>query len=297
MLPIELMKKIRRLEIRTRSVAEELTGGAYRSIFKGRGIEFDEVREYTLEDDVRDIDWNVTARTGVPHIKKYIEDRELSMLLAVDISASQAFGSGKTSKHETAAELAALLAFSAGNNGDKVGLLLFSDMLELYLPPRAGRKHTLRLIRELLARSPAGQGTDIALALEEIQNLLPKRSIVFLISDFVRGGDWGIPLKIANARHDVVAVCITDNAEHLLPACPALDLADAETGETWSFSATAGQRRRFQAAARAGAEEIRRKVEQAHVDWIELRTGEDTLRPLVEFFDQRRRRLRKGGAR
>ena len=167
MLPPELAKQIRLLEIRTDRVVDEITGGAYRSIFKGRGIEFDEVREYTVEDDVRTIDWNVSARMGAPYIKKFVEERELTVMLAVDVSASGAFGSAEKTKRRSAAELAALLAFSAGKSGDKVGLMMFSDRIELYVPPRSGRRHTLRLIREMLAFQPGHPGTDIDLALRE----------------------------------------------------------------------------------------------------------------------------------
>ena len=177
MLPPEIAKQIHLLEIRTNRVVDEITGGAYRSVFKGRGIEFDEVREYTPEDDVRDIDWNVSARMGLPYIKKYIEERELTVLLLVDVSASGAFGSAEKTKRRTAAELAALLAFSAGRNGDKVGLMMFSDRIELYVPPKSGRRHTLRLIREMLAFEPASPGTDIALALRETAQMLKKKSV------------------------------------------------------------------------------------------------------------------------
>lgn len=202
MLPPELAKQIRLLEIRTNRAVDEITGGAYRSVFKGRGIEFEEVREYTPEDDVRDIDWNVSARMGSPYIKKYVEERELTVLLLVDVSASGAFGSAEKSKRRTAAELAALLAFSAGRNGDKVGLLMFSDRIELYVPPRSGRSHTLRLIREMLAFRPQSGGTDIDLALRESAQLLKKRSVVFLLSDLIDRKEFETSLKLLNRRHD-----------------------------------------------------------------------------------------------
>ena len=179
MLPAELAKQIRLLEIRTTRIVDEITGGAYRSAFKGRGIEFDEVREYTPDDDVRAIDWNVSARMGAPYIKKFIEERQLNVLLLVDVSASGAFGSAEKTKRRTAAELAALLAFSAGNSGDKVGLLMFSDKIELYVPPRSGRRHTLRLIREMLYFKPQSKGTDIDLALKEALQILSQKSVKF----------------------------------------------------------------------------------------------------------------------
>ena len=178
MLPAELTKQLRLLEIRTNRIVQEIAQGAYRSVFKGRGIEFDEVREYTPDDDVRDIDWLVSARMNAPYVKKYIEERELSVLLAVDVSASGAFGAAEKSKRQTAAELAALLAFSAGRNGDKVGLLMFSDKIELFVPPRSGRIHTLRLIREMLAFEPSSRGTRLDLALKEAGNLMKKRGII-----------------------------------------------------------------------------------------------------------------------
>ena len=292
MLPSELMKKIRRLEIRTNRVVEEVIGGAYHSVFKGRGIEFDEVREYTEADDVRDIDWNVTARMGAPYIKKYIEERELNVLLAVDVSGSGAFGSGPQTKRETAAELAALLAFSAGSNGDKVGLLLFSDQLELYLPPRSGRRHTLRLIRELLAFDPRSKGTDLALALSEIRHLLTKRSVVFLLSDFLGGGDYETQLKIVNRRHDVVGVRILDPAEIAWPLAAGLELCDAESGAVLSFAGGRRRLARWREVATAEYARPRATLERAQVDLIEVHCGEDPLRPLIGFFNRRRRQIR-----
>ena len=216
MLPPEIAKQIHLLDIRTNRVVDEITGGAYRSVFKGRGIEFDEVREYTPEDDVRDIDWNVSARMGSPYIKKYIEERELTVLLLVDVSASGAFGSAEKTKRRTAAELAALLAFSAGRNGDKVGLMMFSDRIELYVPPKSGRRHTLRLIREMLAFEPASPGTDIAMALRETAQMLKKRSVIFLISDLISEESFEASLKILNRKHDCIALQIFDPVEHRL---------------------------------------------------------------------------------
>ena len=209
----DIIAQVRRIEIRTRRIVDDITAGAYHSVFKGRGIEFDEVREYTPEDDVRDIDWNVTARMGSPFIKKYIEERELTVMLAIDASASTAFGSKNKSKNEHAIEIASLLAFSAIRNNDKVGLLIFTDRNELYLPPRSGKTHGLRLIRELIARKSNGKGTDIAAALNNIMHLLKKRAVMFLISDFMDDKDFSKRLMIANKRHDVIAVRILDPAE------------------------------------------------------------------------------------
>ena len=293
MLPAELLKQIRMLEIRTYRIVDELVGGAYHSVFKGRGIEFDEVREYAEGDDVRDIDWNVSARMNAPYIKKYIEERELNVLLLVDVSASGNTGSRGRIKRRTAAELAALLAFSAGNNGDKVGLHLFSDRRELLLPSRSGRNHTLRLIRELLAWEPVGKGTDLVLALREAERFLTKRSVVFVISDFVDGGDYESALKMLNRRHDVIAVRIRDKAEvDWQISCP-VEIEDAETGRIISFG---GSRRENDAFRKAAAEEMARCAaicKSAGVDLIDLQNGEDPLLPLIRFFDRRKRRIRR----
>ncbi len=292
MLPAEMMKQIRRLEIRTDRIVEEITGGAYRSVFKGRGMEFDEVREYTPEDDVRDIDWNVSARMGSPFVKKYVEERELNVMLVVDVSASGAFGSGAKTKRETAAELAALLAFSAGSNGDKVGLHLFSDRSELILPPRSGRKHTLRLIREMLAFEPEGKGTDIASALRETAQLLHKRSVIFIVSDFIDGGDYEKVLKTLNRRHDIVAVRIRDLSEKEWPLAAMINLEDSETGEYLTFAGGKTGAKRFHFNATDEAQNTAQNFEHAKVDLIDVQCGEDPLMPLVRFFDRRRKSRR-----
>ncbi len=290
MLPPELAKQIRLLEIRTNRVVDEITGGAYRSVFKGRGIEFDEVREYTAEDDVRDIDWNVSARMGSPYVKKFIEERELTVLLLVDVSASGAFGSAEKSKRRTAAELAALLAFSAGHNGDKVGLLMFSDKIELFVPPRSGRRHTLRLIREMLAFEPQSPGTDIDLALRETAQLLKKRSVIFLLSDLVAEKDFEASLKILNRKHDCVALQIFDPVEHRWPSASPVVVEDAETGRLIAFGGGRHALSRLDhalEAARSRREEICRR---ARVDLVEIESGKDVLRPVIEFFSRRRSR-------
>ena len=292
MLPAELLRQIRMLEIRTNRTVDELIGGAYHSVFKGRGIEFDEVREYTPDDDVRDIDWNVTARMNVPYIKKYVEERELNVMLAVDVSASGKFGSGDRNKRTAAAELAALLAFSAGNNGDKVGLLLFSDRRELLLPPRSGRKHTLRLIRDMLAFEEQGQGPDLVQAIEDMNRFLTKRSVIFIISDFLDGGNYEKSLKILNKRHDVIAVRIRDKAELLWDLPAGTCVLDAETGEILEFDGSEAAREQYKVAAeqelQAGAALCRR----AGVDLIDIACGEDPVKPLIGFFNRRRHHLR-----
>lgn len=292
MLPAELLRQIRMLEIRTNRVVDELIGGAYHSVFKGRGIEFDEVREYTPDDDVRDIDWNVTARMNTPYIKKYVEERELNVMLAVDVSASGTFGSGDRNKRTAAAELAALLAFSAGNNGDKVGLLLFSDRRELLLPPRSGRKHTLRLIRDMLAFEEKGRGTDIVHALEDMDRFLSKRSVIFLISDFLNGGDYEKPLKILNKRHDVIAVRVRDRAELAWELPAGVCVQDAETGELCFFDGSARARTAYRLAVEQEMAEVSKRCQRAGVDLIDIANGEDPIKPLIGFFNRRRHHLR-----
>ncbi len=295
MLPPELAKQIRLLEIRTNRAVDEITGGAYRSVFKGRGIEFEEVREYTPEDDVRDIDWNVSARMGSPYIKKYVEERELTVLLLVDVSASGAFGSAEKSKRRTAAELAALLAFSAGRNGDKVGLLMFSDRIELYVPPRSGRSHTLRLIREMLAFRPQSGGTDIDLALRESAQLLKKRSVVFLLSDLIDRKEFETSLKLLNRRHDVVALQIFDPVEHRWPSALPVVVEDAESGELVRFGGGRRELGRLEAELEQVREARRELCRRARVDLIEIESGREVLRPVIEFFARRRRRLGNRG--
>jgi uncharacterized protein (DUF58 family) len=291
MLPSELIKQVRKIEIKTRRMVDEIIGGAYHSVFKGRGIEFDEVREYTPEDDVRDIDWNVTARMGAPYIKKYVEERELTVMLVVDVSASGAFGSGDKTKRQHAVETAALLAFSAIRNNDRVGLLLFSDKTELFLPPRSGRTHGLRLIREMMAFEPESRGTDINAALKNTTRVLSKKSVVFVISDFIEDNDYEKSLKIANRRHDVIAVRVLDRHELEWPKCASIVIEDAESGETVSFAG--GMRapcRAFEEAA-LSMHDIGKKIcERSKVDMIDIRCGEDYVKPLVSFFRKRTRR-------
>lgn len=289
MLPRDLIAKVRKIEIRTRKLVEELTGGAYHSVFKGRGIEFSEVREYTPEDDVRDIDWNVTARMGAPYIKKYAEERELTVIIAIDASASLFFGSGSETKHDKIAETAALLAFSAIRNHDKVGLLVFTDKTELWLPPRSGRAHVLRLIRELLAFEPKSRGTDIGNAMNSLIQNLKKRAVVFLFSDFIDRASYERPMKILNRKHDLIAVRVLDQEELELPPLPMLELEDAETGELLSFDpSSATSRERY---AQAAGEELsgeKESFKRAKVDLIDVRCGEDILKPLMAFFRGRK---------
>lgn len=288
MLTKELLSHVRKIEIHTRQIVDDITAGAYHSIFKGRGLEFDEVREYTPEDDVRDIDWNVTAKMGSPYIKKYIEERELTVMLAVDASASSAFGSREKNKNEHAVEIAALLAFSAIRNNDRVGLLIFTDKTELFLPPRSGRPHGLRLIRELVAANPKNKGTDISDALNNLMRVLHKRAVIFLISDLLDDKDYTKLLMVANRRHDVIAVRILDPHEWTWPKSANLVIEDAETGETSLFP---GYGKKFYSEFAESARSIHEKnkeiCKRAKVDLIDIRCGEDFIKPLITFFKRR----------
>ena len=290
MLTGELLAKVRKIEIKTRKLVEEITGGAYHSVFKGRGIEFSEVREYTPDDDIRDIDWNVTARMGTPYIKKYAEERELNVMLAVDASASGQFGSRGKEKREQMAEAAALLAFSAIRNNDKVGLLIFTDRTELYLPPRSGRSHGLRVIRELVGLEPEGRGTDIGGALASLVRGLKKRSVIFLISDFLDDKDYASTLKIISRKHDLIAFRIQDRAELELPcALPGLNVQGLENGRTFQFNAAGGKAlQAFSAAAVRLREQTQEICRSAKVDIIDAMSDEDLVRPLLRFFRNRR---------
>lgn len=290
----ELLRQVRRLEIRTRRAVDELFAGAYHSVFRGRGLEFDEVREYVVGDDVRTIDWQVTARLNAPHVKQYVEERELTVVLLVDVSGSVDFGTVGRSKRELAAALAGVLAFSAIRNHDRVGLLLFSDREELHLPPRQGRRHALRLLRELLATERPGRGTDLAQALDTCVRTAKRRSIVFVISDFLAAG-FEPSLRLARVRHDVIAVRLRDPRELELPPLGWVTFADAESGELRvSGPWTAARRRAFAAERQARDAESRRAIRRAGVDLIDLRTDEDFLPPLRQFFRRRARHPHPG---
>jgi len=290
MLTKDLIAKIRRIEIRTRRIVDELTGGAYQSVFKGQGMEFNEVREYLPGDDVRSIDWNVTARFGHPFIKKFIEERELTVLLLVDVSASGDFGAGDVSKNEQAAELAALLAFNAIRNNDQVGLLLFSSQPELFVPPRKGRRHVLRLIRDLLAFERHDRGTNVRGAVENMMRLATRRAVVFLISDLI-DTEFEQTLRIAGRKHDLITMRMVDRREMALPRTGYLAIEDAETGENTFFSGHS--RRALEAYA---AESGTRRAEQTQwyrrsgLDLIDIYPGEDYVKPLMRFFREREKR-------
>ena len=233
MIPREIFKKVRQIEIRTNREVTDVLGGQYHSVFKGRGMEFEEVREYLPGDEVRSIDWNVTARFGHPFIKKFKEERELTVMLVVDVSASGQFGSVRQTKNELAAELAAVLAFSAIRNNDKVGLIMFTDRIEKFVPPKKGRRHVLRVVREILAFQPQGRGTDLQLALDYLNSVQSRRAVTFVVSDFQVTDEESVrkKLRVASKRHDVIALSLRDPREEELPAVGLLELRDAETGE------------------------------------------------------------------
>jgi uncharacterized protein (DUF58 family) len=285
-----ILKKIRRIELRTRYLVDSSFAGQYHSVFKGRGMNFDEVREYAPGDEIRSIDWNVTARMDRPFVKKFIEEREMTVLLVVDVSASGAFGSVALSKRELAAEVAAILAFSAINNNDKVGLLLFSDRIELYVPPKKGRQHILRMIRDLLFFEPQASGTDIAAALDYVNRVQSRRALVFLISDFLAPG-FSKPLAVASKKHDLVALLVTDPVEEALPDVGIVTFEDAETGRQIDVNTSSrAAMNAFSALEERRMKEIERLFKSHRVDFVSLRTDRDYLVPLRNFFAQRERR-------
>ncbi|MBI1290339.1 DUF58 domain-containing protein [bacterium] len=283
---------VRRLEIMTRRIVNNVMAGEYHSAFKGQGMEFNEVKEYSPGDDVRTIDWNVTARTGEPFVKRYIEQRELTVIFAVDISGSQLFGSRKRRKRSLAAIITAVLAFSAIRNNDRVGLMLFSDKVECYVPPKKGRKHALRVVRDLI-RTPESRGTDITLALQTLNKLQRRKSIVFLLSDFQQP-DIRRALSVTRSRHDLIAISITDPREIEIPSVGLLTLEDAETGEHHVIDTSSRRvREELQARLKARREEAKRLLSSLKIDHIELRTDQDFASPIISFFTTRIRR--KGG--
>ena len=318
MIPRDILKKIRQIELRTNRLVTESLAGQYHSVFKGQGMNFDEVREYQPGDDVRTIDWNVTARMNHPFIKKFVEERELTVMLIVDLSGSGLFGSVSQSKRELAAEIASVLAFSAIRNNDKVGLILFTDVIEQYIPPRKGRRHVLRVIREILFHEPRRRGTDLNGALEFLSRVTSHRAIAVVLSDFLGqsnptrreisahlrrhvitsdalGQASFAALRQANRRHDVVAVQITDRYELELPALGYLVLKDAETGEVVEVNTGDERKRRVFAERQARIQgELLRLFRAARIDSIQLRTDEPYGAALGRFFETREKRRRHG---
>jgi len=289
-IPKEVLKKVRQIEIRTNREVTDVLGGQYHSVFKGCGMEFEEVREYLPGDEVRSIDWNVTARFGHPFIKKFKEERELTVMLVVDVSASGQFGSVRQSKNELAAELAAVLAFSAIRNNDKVGLIMFTDRIEKFVAPKKGRRHVLRVVREILAFQPQGTGTELSLALDYLNRVQRRRAVCFLLSDF-QDEDYQKPLRVAGKRHDVVALSLRDPREEQLPAVGVVELRDAETGDRALVDTfDAGVRDTFTKQAQARLESLRQSLRNSKVDQVEIRTDTDYMLPLIKFFRMRGRR-------
>jgi uncharacterized protein (DUF58 family) len=287
----DILKKIRALEIKTKVLVESAFAGDYHSIFKGRGMNFEDVREYQPGDEIRAIDWNVTARLGNAFVKKFTEERELTVMLVVDVSASGNFGSVSQSKRELAAEVACLLAFSAIRNNDKVGLILFTDQVELFIPPKKGRSHTLRLIREILFFQPQSRGTEPALALDYLNKVVTRRAVVFFVSDF-QTRDFSRALNITSRRHDLIAIYIEDQREESLPNIGIITLEDAETGEQIELNTgDRGTRSGFNQLAREHRAEVARTLRRNNIDAISLWTGDDYLPALKSFFRQRERRL------
>lgn len=296
MLTNELMSKIRRIELRTRRLVNDNFAGEYHSVFKGRGMAFDEVRPYLPGDEIRTIDWNVTARMGYPYVKRYVEERELTVMLVVDASGSEDFGSVQRFKRELAAELTAVLAFAATNNNDKVGLLIFTDRIELFIPPRKGRKHVLRIIRELLAFQPDGRGTNIKLALDSINHVLKHRSIIFLVSDFIADpNNYRRALAVTNRRHDVIAIELKDPLETEIADVGLVALEDAETGQmVWVDTSDAAWRKSNRQRSSQLAEVLKELFNQTGVDRIRVTTAGDYVTALMMFFQKRARRLGRG---
>ena len=290
MISKELAKKIRLIEIQTSKAVNDVLAGEYHSVFKGRGMEFDEVREYAPGDEIRTIDWNVTARTGRPFVKRYVEERELTVWLMVDLSASGSFGSRTQVKNEVAAELCALLAFSAIKNNDKVGLVVFTDQIELFVAPNKGRSHVLRLIRDLLNFTARSKGTNIAQALEYLGRVAHKKGVVFLVSDFI-APDYKKPLRIVGRRHDLIAVSVADPREAVLPDVGLIELEDAETGSRVLVDTSSKRVRNHYAELAARRRiELRELFRSLSVDQVEVETGEDYVRDLMLLFRRRERR-------
>jgi uncharacterized protein (DUF58 family) len=290
--PPEVLRAVRRIEIRTRRLVKESMAGEYHSVFRGRGMEFSEVREYQIGDDVRSIDWNVSARMGHPFVKKYVEERELTVFLVVDVSGSKEFGSVARTKGDLAAEVAALLAFSAIKNNDRVGAIFFTGRVEKYIPPTKGRTHVLRVIREILSFDPVDRGTSIRAALEYAARVLRRHCVLFLISDFLDAG-YEKPLRIAARKYDLVAIAVEDPREEEIPAVGLVELEDAETGERRivdtsdrSLPALA------KAAAAARRAALAKTLASCGVDLVRLSTGRPYDVPLIRYFEERARRAR-----
>jgi len=287
MIPKEILKKVKQIEIKTRGIVNDILSGEYHSAFKGQGMEFAEVREYALGDDIRHIDWNVTARAEKPFVKRFEEERELTVMLVVDISKSSQFGTSEQMKGEIAIEIAALLAFSAIKNSDKVGLILFTDRIEKYIPPQKGKGHVLRVIRELLYFKPEGEGTDVAKAVDYLNRVCKKKVTSFILSDFI-SDDFAKPLQIAGKRHDLIAIKVTDPRESSLPDIGLIEFEDAETGELIILDTSdLAFQENFLQSTMEEKEELDNVLKQIGVDLIHIHTNEPYIHPLVRFFKSR----------
>jgi uncharacterized protein (DUF58 family) len=287
MLPREIIKKIRRIEIHTSHIVDQLLAGQWNSAFKGRGIEFEEVRPYEIGDDVRAIDWNVTARTGRPFVKLFREEREMAVMLLVDLSASQNLGTHWQTKRELVTELSATLAFSAVKGNDKIGLTLFTDGIEKFVPLRKGTRHVLRIIRELLYCEPMGQGTNLQKALQHLNRTASRRTVVFLVSDFLDNG-YSRALKIAARKHDIIPIVVADEREFTMPRVGLVRLRDAETGQmTVVDTFSRANRRAYEELARSQAAERDALFRTLRIEPIHIFTGEDFVEPLRRFFHKR----------
>jgi uncharacterized protein (DUF58 family) len=290
MLPPELISKIRQIQIYTSRAVDASFAGQYESVFKGRGMQFDEVREYTPGDDIRTIDWNVTARTGKPYIKRFVEEREMTVIFAVDLSASGAFGTVNKFKNELAAEFCAVLAFAAAKNNDKVGLLIFTDQIELYIPPKKGSRHVLRVIRELLYFKMPERKTNIPQALDYVARVLHKKATVFLVSDFIET-DFKKPISLLNKRHDVVAVSVRDRAERALPGVGLIEFTDAESGEIIVVDTSSKKfRKQYEGRSSLRFNELKEMLRSVNVDCISVNTDKPYIQDLIAFFRMRHQR-------
>ncbi len=291
MTPKELLKKVRRIHIRTLHIANDVFAGQYHSAFKGRGMEFEEVREYEPGDDVRTIDWNVTARAGKPFVKRFREERELTVMLVVDISKSQGFGTDSQLKRDLVAEVCATLAFSAIQNNDKIGLIAFSDRIERYVPPKKGTSHVLRVVRELLAQEAKGKGTDVAAALDYLNHVVTRKAVVFVVSDFQATG-YERALRIARRRHDIIPITTTDRREVELPNVRYIDLVDGETGELITVDTSSKSfREEYRQRAQNAMETRKKDFRRMKIDSIDLFTGHSFVEPLQRFFHVRETRM------
>jgi uncharacterized protein (DUF58 family) len=290
----ELFREIRKIEIVTRHLVNDQLAGQYQSVFKGRGMAFDEVRQYQLGDDVRLIDWNVSARMNDVYIKKFVEEREMTVMLLVDVSASESFGTTHQTKARVAAKVAATLAFSAIKNSDRVGLVMFTDRIELFVPPKKGKKHVLRVISEILRFRPEGRGTDLRAGLDYLGNVTKHRAVAFLISDFI-AEDWERSLRLANTKHDLIPVCITDPREEEIGSMGVVYLSDPETGEIHAVDTSSRWVRRAFAEQVKQQRVQREQLFRRHrIDFINMSTGDDDMSPLVNFFRIRARRAMRG---